>query len=88
MLKLSLNNAELQLVSLFDAIGYGDIWDVEIPQGNEETTTDVSDRTAKFILELRRNGPARRVQVHDSEPAFMEVDKNIDGYDCTLKFKF
>ena len=87
MLKLVLNEAELQLVDLFEAIGYGEIYDVRLTTEPGLTPRDVSDRTARCIRQLRKLGHVNKIVVHDSEPAYLEVDQNINGFDCLVKTK-
>ena len=87
MLRLVLNESELQLVDLFEAIGYGEIYDVRITGEPGHIPREVGDRTARCIKQLRKLGHVGKIVVHDSEPAYLEVDQNINGFDCLIKTK-
>jgi hypothetical protein len=87
MLKLVLNETELQLVDLFEAVGYGEIYDVRITAEPGHIPREVGERTARCLKQLRKLGRANKIVVHDSEPAYMEIDQKINGFDCLIKTK-
>lgn len=93
ILRISLT--EKEILQDFEDLGYGEIYDIELPKpGNNDTSSQVFDRTVSrkaynFIQLLRHNGSFKRVVVHDEEPISAEA-MGITRHKrkCLIKVKF
>lgn len=87
--KVKVSRQEQKLLDTIRAIGYGELFGVEIDDAPKEINLDVS-MNCQDLIEMIRNG-AQHIDVltiHQGEPVMAETDYKDNGFRCRKKTKF
>lgn len=89
MLRYAVSQAEADLISEIEEIGYGEILSVSALKGLTELDFSGTPRQLNFLKALRLAGRLDRVVIHDGEPTAAEVSGlTRGGLQCIRKLKF
>lgn len=86
---VDLSRKEADLVSAIRALQFGTLSDLEIPD-EKPVTSMILTRPLRDMIEKIREGwrSIDLIQIHQSEPSYMEVRTVVHGLSGTKRFKF
>lgn len=88
MVRLRLTSEEVALIQDIEFVGHGELYDVKINPGEQETAWELPPEHAELIKELRLDS-LDRVVIHDGIARYGERHEvTPSGRHCLLKKKF
>lgn len=89
MTRVKVNDQERDLLLLIQRIGYGEIFNIEIPDSEPTCEIDIGS-SAKKLLDFIRDGnqSISRLQIHQNEPQYAETNGELFGFRFRKRSKF